>query len=923
MIYEDTYPSLIQGVSQQTPQERLDGQLGAQVNMLSDPVNGLRRRSGFKLHGRIDVPKDTKFDFIQLGGEYYIQCVTPDGRLVIVRFSDQELILDAQYPYLVNTNKGTIRSTISQNQCYILNTEQIPQKVLEPVVPIVPISNTNLGWVYLQGGQVAGSTRRFNVSVVVDGVGTFEKLVNGLDIPNHVGVAGELFTFFKADAAFSAVVDTYLVGSTLLFVGKTPSVKVTATGFKSGTLSGNTIVWSHSGANHTVPARKDLPPTLNNSFDLYAPFVSTNQYLYSASTKTWSILKYSGANLNPKFSGWIRVMSGAFSKTYTAKITQGTTALEYSVTTHVSTAAEATPEYVATQLESKMLADTAFTSKFTVLREGTTLAVFATGGTAQLVLEGLGGDLYITASGGSTIKNKDMLPPTLPATLDGYIQGVGQTSNLAYFQYDHETRTWKECGAFEDRYTIQNTPMYWYYDYVEGGVVVDTLEIQGRSAGDDNNNPEPSFMDFGFTGISAYQSRLILLSGAYVCMSKSNDPSIFMRTTVEEVLDDDPIEISATSLSNSQFEYAIPYNKDLILFSQTQQAVIPANNTVLTPKSAVIYPSTQAEVSLAVRPTVAARSLYYAYQRGLDYYQIGEMIPNQYTDSQYNPQNLTDHLPLYAEGVCTGMAGSSTNNSVMFTSDTTEVLVNQFVWQGDTRSIMGFHKWELPRRVLDVAFLQEYSILFLEDTDGGTLVCTTNTQLNQLKDKPVPYLDIYQYVQTDSNGEGTLDYMPEGDLVAVAYDDRNYRHMELELTVDRVAGTIKCNHTGTVAIGLRFSSYFTLTPPYIKDQNGKVLAGVKSTVHSFPLTFRNTGEFKYMVSDFIGEVGTVDTSAATWSEVNLGYTWINSISTSVIPCRSRLDGLTCTIFTDKTTDMNLTTAGYVLRTARKHPRPRG
>ena len=88
MIYEDTYPSLIQGVSQQTPQERLDGQLGAQVNMLSDPVNGLRRRSGFKLHGRLPVPKDTKFDFVQLGGEYYIQCVTPDGRLVIVRFSD-------------------------------------------------------------------------------------------------------------------------------------------------------------------------------------------------------------------------------------------------------------------------------------------------------------------------------------------------------------------------------------------------------------------------------------------------------------------------------------------------------------------------------------------------------------------------------------------------------------------------------------------------------------------------------------------------------------------------------------------------------------------------------------------------------------------------------------------------------------------
>ena len=141
--------------------------------------------------------------------------------------------------------------------------------------------------------------------------------------------------------------------------------------------------------------------------------------------------------------------------------------------------------------------------------------------------------------------------------------------------------------------------MYWYFDYDLGGLVVDSLDIQGRNAGDDNNNPEPAFLGFGITGIGAYQSRLILLSGAYVCMSRSTDPSVFMRTTVEEVLDDDPIEISATSLSNSQFEYAIPFNKDLVLFSNAQQAVVPANSTALTPKSAVVYPSTQTEVSMA------------------------------------------------------------------------------------------------------------------------------------------------------------------------------------------------------------------------------------------------------------------------------------------------------------------------------------
>lgn len=758
MIYEGTYRSLIQGVSQQTPQERLDGQLGAQVNMLSDPVNGLRRRTGTKLHGRMNVPSGSKFELVQLGGEYYIQCVTPDGRLVIVRFTDMAVLHNTQYSYLVHTNKSTIRSTISRNQSFILNTEKVPNKA--------------------------------------------------------------------------------------------------ATG---------------------------------------------------------------GYTINPKGAGWIRIVSGAFSKQYTVSITQGTAAtLTYSVTTHASTAAEATPEYVATTLATQMTADTNFTASFSVARSGTILAIQSNTVNDQLVLEVTGGDLYIQSSGAGVIRNKDTLPPTLPQLIDSYIQAIGLGSNLVYYQYDHTKRVWAECGAYETRYTIQNTPMYWYFDYSLSAIVVNTLNIQGRNAGDDNNNPEPAFLGFGITGIGAYQSRLILLSGAYVCMSKSTDPTVFMRTTVEEVLDDDPIEISATSLSNSQFEYAIPFNKDLVLFSNTQQAVIPANSTVMTPKNAVIYPSTQAEASMAVKPIVAARSLYYAYQRGKDYYQIGEVIPNQYTDAQYNPQNLTDHLPLYAIGVCTGMAGSSTNNMVVFTSDTNEVLVNQFVWQGDTRNIMGFHKWVLPRKVLDAAFLQEYNIFFVEDTDGNTLVLTTNTQLNQLGSKPVPFLDIYQYVQTNSTtGGNKLQYIPQGNLVGVIYDEINSRHMEVAIEV-LPDGTVTSTHQGTIAVGLRYTSLFTLTPPYLKDDNGKVLAGVKSTVQSFPLTFKGTGEFKYTVQDFLGTASEVNTSAATWSEVNLGYTWVNSVSTTVIPCRAKLDSLACTIQTDKTTDLNLTTAGFVLRTAKKH-----
>ena len=47
-ILDGVVPSLLQGVSQQIPRERLPGQLSEQVNMVSDLVTGIRRRPGIQ-----------------------------------------------------------------------------------------------------------------------------------------------------------------------------------------------------------------------------------------------------------------------------------------------------------------------------------------------------------------------------------------------------------------------------------------------------------------------------------------------------------------------------------------------------------------------------------------------------------------------------------------------------------------------------------------------------------------------------------------------------------------------------------------------------------------------------------------------------------------------------------------------------------
>ena len=265
----------------------------------------------------------------------------------------------------------------------------------------------------------------------------------------------------------------------------------------------------------------------------------------------------------------------------------------------------------------------------------------------------------------------------------------------------------------------------------------------------------------------------------------------------------------------------------------------------MTPKNAVIYPSTNTDMSLAVKPVVAGRSMYYAYQRGTDFFQIGELIPNSYTDAQYYSQGVTDHIPLYAQGVCSSMVASSTNNMAMFASGRNEVLVNQFLWAGDERPQMSFHKWTFPYRVVGLSFLQEYGIIFMYNA-GTIYMVTLNTQLNSLSTKPVPYLDLYNYSNV-VDGVGKIPAnMPQGDLVAIIYDNANLRHKEVQITnVDWSTRTFNCHYNGQVAIGYRFHSTFTLTPPFIKDEQGRVTAGPKTRIQSIRMTFRDTGRVRY------------------------------------------------------------------------------
>lgn len=766
-VYEGVYKSLLQGVSQQTPQERTDGQLGEQLNMLSDPVTGLRRRGGVRFIDKLNVASESYIEVIEVGTKYKAVIInTANGSVIVVDdiINPNSTRIGYSTPYVLTVRgKTSIRTVVLQDTLYVVNTERTPTR------------------------------------------------------------------------------------------------------------------------------------TSNNTY----------------------------SNKNPNHWGYFSVRASQFSMKFSVRISYGTLDIIHHAVAGDSTANTATPEYIATRLVDSIRGHAPSNAVLDVYQIGSTVAVQVKdkSTTGVLSIEPLVTGGYVLASGVSRVTSRSELLGTLPDNLDGYIMAVGSVANSAYYKYSATTKTWSETGAYSADYTDRDMPI---------GVVLKedystlkSLVVSPRIAGDATNNPDPSFFGYGITGIAAYQSRLVILSGAYVCMSRTNDFKQFMRTSVTELLDDDAIEVSSSSLSSAQFEYAIPYNRDLVLISQQQQAVIPANSTVLTPKTAVIYPSTTLDISLAVKPTIVGRTMYYTYQRGVDYYQVGEFIPNTYTESQYYSQNLTDHLPLYAKGVCTSLTTSTTSNMVVMCSNSTEVLVNQFLWVGDERPLMSFHKWVFPLPVVHAHFIRDYLVLFMQ-SGSGVVVGTLNVQFNQLDTKPIPYLDLYTYSDIN-NGSGAINTKVLGTGVlnlpfaTVIYDEGKQRHKYVQSAIS--ADRILCPYTGRVALGYAYKSSFTLTPPFIKDDTGKVIAGTRTTLQQLRMTFKDTGYFNVKVQDTMGVAysGTNDT-ALTWSEADLGYSWVNSIGAVTIPCRTRLSSTECTVSSNGTTDMNLVSTEYVLRMASKRKR---
>lgn len=137
-----------------------------------------------------------------------------------------------------------------------------------------------------------------------------------------------------------------------------------------------------------------------------------------------------------------------------------------------------------------------------------------------------------------------------------------------------------------------------------------------RVSGDYVSNPNPSFIGSAIKDIFVYNNRLCFLSGENVSCSRAGKFFDFFRETVVTVVDSDPVDLSASQDQISYLTYAVPFQNEVILWSKEVQFRLHSGGDPFAAATARIDVLTNYQCDLGARPAPMAGALVFPQWNG-------------------------------------------------------------------------------------------------------------------------------------------------------------------------------------------------------------------------------------------------------------------------------------------------------------------
>lgn len=309
------------------------------------------------------------------------------------------------------------------------------------------------------------------------------------------------------------------------------------------------------------------------------------------------------------------------------------------------------------------------------------------------------------------------LPVNAPDGFTVKITGEeGSSTDDYYVSYVAEDQVWRECARPSMKNHIDNTTMpHVLVREADGTFTFKCADWSVRDVGDEDSNPEPSFIGGTINDVFYHRNRLGFLSGENIILTRSADFFNFWMTSATKVQDTDPIDLAVSDNTISTLYNAVTFDTDLILFSQEAQFMLSADG-ILTPTSANLSPAvTHYEASLKAKPVNAGRNVYFVAERA-KYTTVREFFTAADNTDAKDVQDITSHAPNYIPNGVYKIIPSTVENVMLYLTegDETSIYVYKYLFIDSQRVQAAWSKWDMQGVVYGGQFIDNYLYLIVE-----------------------------------------------------------------------------------------------------------------------------------------------------------------------------------------------------------------
>jgi hypothetical protein len=443
-----------------------------------------------------------------------------------------------------------------------------------------------------------------------------------------------------------------------------------------------------------------------------------------------------------------------------------------------------------------------------------------------------------------------------------------------------------------------------------------------RVVGDEDTNPEPSFIGHTISGINFFKNRLIFLSNENVICSQAGSYFDFFASTVITIVDSDPIDLSCGSRRPVQLTYGLQVPRGLMLFADNAQYVLETSTESFSPSTAEINLVSAFSMDPKVEPTDAGQSFMMLDQTNRAA-SVRELLVT--ADSSVKPQSaeITRTVPAYLPAKVFQFKSSSTSNTLALVSEQEPNAIYMYRWlNSDGRALMNsWFKWTLPGDVKLVYFDNENLYLVTNQPDAFlskvNLVTETSSGPLFFDGQYVDTrLDLYDYNPTTVYLSGTDETKVcfkegiesfTGTPTVVSLDPERpglVRNLAIQYDAGAPAGQkyfvlIDGNQTSTPwALGINYEAEATLPALYYKPtENASDTINIP-TIYRISVSSYNSGPYSVKISAEGREDFTLELPQITANYSVLDNLPMLRNPTNTIPVMAKADKVEITLKAD-------------------------